>query len=169
VQGTCPRIPHDFNVTVELALRSLVSVIVLPGVAALLIPWLIVGPLRAPGGFAWLGLVPLGFGLALFTWCVVEFAARGRGTLAPWDAPRRFVAAGPYRVVRNPMYLGVGSIIVGEAILFGSLPLVGYLAVLGLAWHLFVVLWEEPSLERTFGEEYRAYRGSVPRWLPRVP
>jgi protein-S-isoprenylcysteine O-methyltransferase Ste14 len=156
-------------VSIAIALRSLISVIVLPGVASLLIPWLIAGPLRAPGGLAWLGLVPLGFGLALFTWCVVEFAIRGRGTLAPWDAPRRFVAVGPYRVVRNPMYLGVGSIVVGEAILFGSLPLVGYLALLALAWHLFVVLWEEPSLERTFGEEYRAYRASVPRWLPRVP
>ncbi len=168
LQGSYPGIPHDFKVSVAIAVRSLVSVIVLPGVAALLIPWLIVGPAAQPGG-PWLGLVPLGFGLALFTWCVVEFAARGRGTLAPWDAPRRFVAAGPYRVVRNPMYLGVGSIVVGEAILFGSLPLVGYLAVLAAAWHLFVVLWEEPSLERTFGEEYRAYRASVPRWLPRVP
>src|SRR2546430_7845793 len=143
---------------VSIALRSLVSVIVLPGMAALLIPWLIVSPMRAPSGVAWLGLVPLGFGLALFTWCVVEFAARGRGTLAPWDAPRRFVAAGPYQVVRNPMYLGVGSIVVGEAILFGSLPLVGYLAVLAAAWPLFVVLWEGPSPERTFGDEYRAYR-----------
>jgi len=153
----------------SIAVRSLVSVIVLPGVAALLIPWLIVAPAGPPKGVAWLGLVPLGFGLALFTWCVVEFGTRGRGTLAPWDAPRRFVAVGPYRFVRNPMYLGVGSIVLAEAILFGSASLLVYLAALAVAWHLFVILWEEPSLERTFGDEYRAYRARVRRWLPRMP
>src|SRR2546428_13836244 len=137
--------------SVSIALRSLVSVIVLPGMAALLIPWLIVGPSGRPEGVTWLGLVPFGFGLALFTWCVAEFAARGRGTLAPWDAPRRFVAAGPYRVVRNPMYLGVGSIVVGQAILFGSLPLLGYLAALAAVRHLFWIPWEEPSPERAVG------------------
>ena len=152
----------------SIALRSLVSVIVLPGVAALLIPWLIVGPLGRPEGVAWLGLVPLGFGLVLFTWCVIEFGRRGRGTLAPWDAPRRFVAVGPYRLVRNPMYLGVASIVLGEAILLRSPSLLVYLAALAAAWHLFVILWEEPSLERTFGDEYRAYRARVPRWLPRM-
>ena len=67
------------------------------------------------------------------------------------------------------MYLGVGSVVLGEAILFGSLSLLGYLAALAVIWHLFVILWEEPSLERTFGDEYRSYRESVPRWLPRMP
>jgi protein-S-isoprenylcysteine O-methyltransferase Ste14 len=67
------------------------------------------------------------------------------------------------------MYVGVGSFVLGEAILFGSPALAVYLAVLAVAWHAFVVLWEEPSLERTFGDEYRTYRASVPRWLPRVP
>src|SRR6267378_6706392 len=152
----------------SIALRSLVSVIVLPGVAALLIPWLIVGAPDRPEGVAWLGLVPLGFGLVLFAWCVIEFGRRGRGTLAPWDAPRRFVAVGPYRLVRNPMYLGVASIVLGEAILLRSPSLLVYLAALAAAWHLFVILWEEPSLERTFGDEYRAYRARVPRWLPRM-
>ena len=67
------------------------------------------------------------------------------------------------------MYLGLGSIVVGEAILFGSPSLLGYLAALAAAWHLFVILWEEPSLERTFGNEYRAYRARMPRWIPRIP
>ena len=66
------------------------------------------------------------------------------------------------------MYLGAGSVLLGEAILFGSLALAAYVAVLALVWHAFVVLWEEPSLERTFGDEYRTYRASVPRWLPRL-
>jgi protein-S-isoprenylcysteine O-methyltransferase Ste14 len=151
-----------------IVLRSLISVVVLPGVAAVVIPWLIVGPLARPTGAAWIGLVPFAFGLALFAWCVIVFATRGRGTLAPWDAPRRFVAVGPYRRVRNPMYVGVGSVVLGEAILFGSVALAAYVAVLAVAWHAFVVLWEEPSLERTFGDEYRTYRANVPRWLPRM-
>jgi protein-S-isoprenylcysteine O-methyltransferase Ste14 len=152
-----------------IVLRSLISVVLLPGVAAVLIPWLIVSPPATPvTGAQWVGIVPLAFGLALFAWCVAMFASRGRGTLAPWDAPRRFVAVGPYRRVRNPMYVGVGSVVLGEAILFGSVALTAYLAVLALVWHAFVVFWEEPSLERTFGDEYRSYRASVPRWLPRL-
>lgn len=150
-----------------IVLRALVSVVVLPGVAAIVIPWLIVGPPAWPTGLGWIGLVPVALGLALFAWCVIIFAARGRGTLAPWDAPRRFVAVGPYRRVRNPMYLGVGSVVLGEAILFGSVALAVYVAVLALVWHAFVLFWEEPSLERTFGDEYRTYRAGVPRWLPR--
>jgi len=152
-----------------IVLRSLISVVVLPGVAAVVIPWLIVSPPAWPTGARWVGIVPLAFGLALFASCVIIFAALGRGTLAPWDAPRRFVAVGPYRRVRNPTYLGVGSVVLGEAILFGSLALGLYVAVLALVWHVFVVLWEEPSLERTFGDEYRTYRANVPRWLPRLP
>ena len=67
------------------------------------------------------------------------------------------------------MYLGVASIVLGEAIFLRSPSLLVYLAALAAAWHLFVILWEEPSLERTFGDEYRAYRARVPRWLPRMP
>ena len=149
--------------------RSLISIVLLPGVAAVVIPWLVAGPPVSPTGVGWIGLVPLAFGLAIFAWCVIIFASRGRGTLAPWDAPRRFVAIGPYRRVRNPMYVGVGSVVLGEAILFGSMALALYVVVLALVWHAFVVLWEEPSLERTFGDEYRTYRANVPRWLPRLP
>ena len=98
-----------------IVLRSLISVVVLPGVAAVVVPWLIVGSPARPTGVAWIGLVPLGFGLAIFAWCEIIFASRGRGTLAPWDAPRRFVAVGPYRRERNPMYLGAGSVLLGEA------------------------------------------------------
>ncbi|HEV8534413.1 MAG TPA: isoprenylcysteine carboxylmethyltransferase family protein [Candidatus Limnocylindria bacterium] len=146
--------------------RAIVSV--LPGVAAVLVPWLLLRQSLELTYLTWLGLVPIAFGLALFVWCVAIFAGRGRGTLAPWDPPRRFVATGPYRVVRNPMYLGVGSIIVGESVAFGSWALAVYLAVIATLWHLFVVAYEEPALDRQFGEEYRAYRSRVPRWLPNL-
>lgn len=151
-----------------LVLRSLLSIAVLPGMAAVLVPWLLVrgGDLSS---FAVVALVPLAVGLALFGWCVVEFARRGRGTLAPWDAPRRFVASGPYRAVHNPMYVAIVSLLVAEAIAFGSLRLAAYAALGALGFHLFVLLYEEPTLERTFGESYRAYRAAVPRWLPRRP
>jgi len=152
-----------------IVLRSLISVAILPGLVAVVLPWLIVQPMSWPTGIALVGLVPLALGLGISAWCVRLFATRGRGTPAPWDAPRRFVAIGPYRLVRNPMYLGMASVVLGEAVLFASWPLGLYLIVVVLVWHAFVVLWEEPSLERTFGDEYRAYRASVPRWLPRLP
>ena len=147
--------------------RALVSVIVLPVTVAVVFPWLLVGRIVVPTGIALIGLIPLALGVALSAWCVVVFATRGRGTLAPWDPPRRFVATGPYRVVRNPMYLGVGSVVLAEAILFSSWSIGFYLVAVALLWHLFVVAYEEPTLERQFGEEYRAYRARVSRWLPR--
>jgi protein-S-isoprenylcysteine O-methyltransferase Ste14 len=152
-----------------IVLRSLISVAILPGLVAVALPWLIVQPVSWPTGVALIGLVPLVLGLGLSAWCVTLFATKGRGTPAPWDAPRSFVALGPYRLVRNPMYLGVGSVMLGEAVLFASWPLALYLIALVLVWHAFVVLWEEPSLERTFGDEYRNYRAVVPRWVPRLP
>jgi protein-S-isoprenylcysteine O-methyltransferase Ste14 len=150
-------------------LRSLISVAILPGLVAVVLPWLIVQHVSWPTGIALIGLVPIVLGLGLSAWCVTLFATKGRGTPAPWDAPRRFVALGPYRLVRNPMYLGMGSVILGEAVLFESWPLGLYLIALALVWHAFVVLWEEPSLERTFRDEYRSYRAVVPRWVPRFP
>lgn len=147
--------------------RALVWAIILPGTAAVLLPWLILGQPALPAGAAWIGLVPLALGLALSLWCVVLFAVRGRGTPAPWDPPRRFVAVGPYRLVRNPMYVGAASVIAGEALLFRSWPLAIYLVAIVIVWHLFVIGYEEPTLEREFGDEYRAYRARVPRWVPR--
>jgi protein-S-isoprenylcysteine O-methyltransferase Ste14 len=120
---------------------------------------------------AW--LVPVGLllaagGGALTLACVVVFVRAGRGTPAPFDPPRCFVAVGPYRWVRNPMYLGGLALLLGAALTFRS-PSVTLLAALFLAAaHLFVVLYEEPSLERRFGESYTRYRGAVRRWLPKT-
>jgi protein-S-isoprenylcysteine O-methyltransferase Ste14 len=149
-------------------LRSLVSIAILPGIALVLLPWVILRgtPLTR---FAWIGALPLAVGLALSIWCVIEFARRGRGTPAPWDAPRRFVASGPYRFVRNPMYLAGASVVLGEAVAFGSLPLLIYLVALITVWHAFVVVYEEPTLSRKFGADYAVYRTRVHRWVPRIP
>jgi len=106
-------------------------------------------------------------GGALALWCILAFALVGKGTPAPFDPPRRLVVAGPYRYVRNPMYIGAGLALTGAAMFYGSLRLLGYVGLFLLATHAFVVLYEEPTLTRLFGQQYRAYQTRVRRWLPR--
>ncbi|HEX9562981.1 MAG TPA: isoprenylcysteine carboxylmethyltransferase family protein [Gemmatimonadaceae bacterium] len=106
-------------------------------------------------------------GAALVLACVLTFVFVGKGTQAPFDPPRRLVISGPYRFVRNPMYLGATLALGGAAIFYRSPALVVYAAVLILATHLFVTACEEPVLERTFGEAYRTYRQTTGRWIPR--
>jgi len=111
-------------------------------------------------------LVGVGGG-ALALWCILTFAMLGKGTPAPFDPPRRLVVAGPYRYVRNPMYVGAGLALAGAAMFYGSLPLLGYTGLFLLVTHAFVVFYEEPTLTRLFGQQYRDYRTRVRRWLPR--
>ena len=103
----------------------------------------------------------------LALWCIVTFAVRGRGTPAPFDPPRRLVMLGPYRHLRNPMYLGAGIALAGAALFYRSLALLGYLVAFLLVTHLFVLLYEEPALRSTFGAEYEDYCRRVSRWIPR--
>ena len=140
---------------------------VLPGTVTVVVPALLVDDadlslVRAATG----GLV-VAAGLTLFAWTLSLFVRIGRGTLAPWDPTRRLVVAGPYRHVRNPMITAVLAVLVGEAVLFGSAAIAVWSAVVFAVNWLWFVLHEEPGLERRFGEEYRAYRRAVPRWLPR--
>jgi protein-S-isoprenylcysteine O-methyltransferase Ste14 len=128
-----------------------------------------------PFGFplpAWLapvGIVLMVIGAALTAACVATFVVRGQGTPAPFDPPRAFVASGPYRWVRNPMYIGAFLLLAGYALCAVSFAaLLVPLALLGAA-HVFVVLYEEPVLEKRFGESYREYRRTTPRWIPRPP
>lgn len=114
------------------------------------------------------GLVLAVAGAALALACVLLFGARGRGTPAPFDAPRVFVASGPYRYVRNPMYVGGLAVLAGVALWLRSPATLGLAAAFVGVAHLFVRLYEEPALTRQFGETYLAYRREVPRWLPRV-
>jgi protein-S-isoprenylcysteine O-methyltransferase Ste14 len=119
-------------------------------------------------------LRPAGLALAaagglLVVWCVGLFAFRGGGTPAPFDPPREFVASGPYRAVRNPMYLGAAAVLLGAGLAVGS-PSVALLApAFLLLAHLFVRLYEEPALTRRFGDGYRCYKAKVRRWLPAPP
>lgn len=121
------------------------------------------------GAWRYVGLLPLAAGLATLGWCLRDFALVGRGTPAPFDPPRDLVVTGPYRWVRNPMYLGGLLLLLGEAFLLQAPVLLGYVAAFWVAVHLFVVLYEEPTLGRKFGESYQRYRATVARWRPRTP
>jgi protein-S-isoprenylcysteine O-methyltransferase Ste14 len=98
---------------------------------------------------------------------VWDFVFIGRGTPAVWDPPQHFIRSGPYRTVRNPMYVGMFTLIAAEALLWRSSALAVYLAVLALSFHVFVLVQEEPALRRKFGAAYHDYCRRVPRWIPR--
>ena len=148
--------------------RVLLAVLLLPAMVAGVVPWL----LAARDPWARRGLPAVGsaigvVGLSLLAGCVRHFWISGRGTLAPWDPPRRLVATGAYRFTRNPMYVAVLVIVGGWAVAAGSPLLAGYLLVLVVGFHLRVVLHEEPWLARQFGTDWHDYASRVPRWLPR--
>jgi protein-S-isoprenylcysteine O-methyltransferase Ste14 len=157
--------------------RQIRAIALLPGTVTLAVPAVIL--LTGEESVGWglggaaaalpvlLGLVLIGAGLALWVWTVRLFARIGEGTLAPWDATRRLVVAGPYRHVRNPMITAVVAVLAGEAALFGSVGVLIWAAAFFVVNHLYFLLSEERGLERRFGEEYRLYRLNVPRWVPR--
>ncbi|MGA8103031.1 MAG: isoprenylcysteine carboxylmethyltransferase family protein [Candidatus Acidiferrales bacterium] len=113
-----------------------------------------------------IGIILASAGAVVALWCIFTFAWIGRGTPAPFDPPRRLVIRGPYRFVRNPMYIGATLALGGAALFYESVPLLAYGAIFLLACHLFVVWYEEPTLQRTFGPGYEAYCHRVRRWWP---
>lgn len=155
-----------------LALRSLVWALVLPGFFAGYLPWRYFGlssvTLRLSNPLHWLGLLGILAGAVLLVACIWEFARTGRGTLSPIDPPRVLVVRGLYRYVRNPMYLSVTMLVLGEALLAGSAGLAIYWLVWFASANVFVMAYEEPALRRRFGVDYERYAQAVRRWLPRV-
>lgn len=125
--------------------------------------------IRLPAWLAPIGWPFVAAGLLLGLSCIGAFVLLGRGTAAPFDPPRNFVAVGPYRFVRNPMYLGGALLLAGYGLTQRSGAILLLAAVLLGAAHLFVVRFEEPGLEERFGESYRAYCATTNRWLPRRP
>lgn len=106
-------------------------------------------------------------GAALAIACILTFVSVGRGTPAPFDPPRRLVVRGPYRFVRNPMYVGAGLALTGAALFYQSIPLLAYAGVFLVLLHFFVIFYEEPTLRETFDGDYEMYREQVGRWWPR--
>jgi protein-S-isoprenylcysteine O-methyltransferase Ste14 len=158
--------------------RHLFAILVLPATMTILIPrWLLaaygINPLwpadSAAGTIArTAGVITFLIGLALFGWCLYLFAARGKGTLAPWDPPRKLVVSGPYRYVRNPMISGVLFIIAGQALVHGSRTLGMWFLTFLVINQIYFMISEEPMLESRFGKDYRVYKENVPRWIPRL-
>ncbi|RWE59350.1 isoprenylcysteine carboxylmethyltransferase family protein [Mesorhizobium sp.] len=143
-----------------------------PGMVAGLLPWLLTDRYRLPWSTQ-PGLVPVGWVLivvaaALLLHAFARFAFEGLGTPAPVAPTEKLVVGGIYRHVRNPMYVAVLSIILGQALLFSSWALVAYATIAAIAMVSFVKFYEEPTLARRYGAGYAAYRRAVPGWLPRL-
>jgi protein-S-isoprenylcysteine O-methyltransferase Ste14 len=159
--------------TSGLVLRSLLWTILLPGVFAGYVPWRYFGldrvRLDASNPAQVLGLLWIGLGAVLLGACIFEFARSGRGTLSPVDPPRHLVVRGLYRYVRNPMYLAVTTIVLGEVLVTGSSALAVYWIAWFAAVNLFVIGYEEPTLRQQFGASYDEYRSQVRRWIPGGP
>jgi len=151
-------------------LGSLVFLVIAPGTLAGLLPWWITGwrAAEAPLALQMVGALLLMTGAGVLLESFARFALHGEGTPAPVAPTRRLVVTGLYRFVRNPMYLAVLALIVGQALLLGRWELSAYGAIVALGFHLFVLGYEEPTLRRRYGAEYDAFTAATPRWIPRL-
>ncbi len=153
------------------ALKTLIFTVLVPGTVTVYIPYLLLSSANAAqrlqlGVFRYFGVILILIGAAVYLRCAWDFTFTGQGTPAPIDPPKELVVRGLYRYVRNPMYVGVVTLLLGEAVLFGSRALFVYAAVVFVIFHLFVALYEEPVLRRKFGESYLNYCATVARWIP---
>jgi protein-S-isoprenylcysteine O-methyltransferase Ste14 len=153
-------------------LRTLLFAVVVPGGVLLYLPvrigtgsgWTVdLGPLR------WAGPFFMGVGTLLYFWCALDFSNERPVPASADEATPRLVVQGPYHFVRNPMYIGGLLVLVGHGLWFQAPALLPYVALVFVAFHLFVVFYEEPAMRRRFGDEYRVYSLAVPRWIPRWP
>jgi protein-S-isoprenylcysteine O-methyltransferase Ste14 len=143
--------------------RAVLAFVALPGVVAFAIPlWML---RRADRGWSLPGVAVVTVGTLILLRCVRDFYVAGRGTLAPWSPPQHLVTVGLYRWSRNPMYVGVMTILIGWAVTFRSRSHLTYAVVVAVVFHLRVVLFEEPWLAARYGEAWQRYRAAVPRWL----
>jgi protein-S-isoprenylcysteine O-methyltransferase Ste14 len=152
-------------------IKTIIFSILVPGSVTVFIPYLLLSNnfevySFEMGVIRYLGIIPIMTGILFYFWSALDFALIGKGTPAPIDPPRNLVIRGPYHYVRNPMYAGGILILIGEALLFGSAALTIYTFFIWLAFHLFIVLYEEPHLRKRFGPDYEAYTNKVPRWIP---
>jgi protein-S-isoprenylcysteine O-methyltransferase Ste14 len=139
-----------------------------PGMLLVLLPWWMTRLRPVPGWNAPAGWLLILVGLVPLLESIVRFVVIGRGTLVPTTPTERLVVSGLYRYVRNPMYLGVGLTLAGEALLFWSSSMVMELTIAAALMDIFVRFYEEPKLFRTYGGEYRRYQRNVGRWIPRL-
>ena len=154
------------------ALGSAVFFVLAPGIVAGLAPWWISGRGEHPAALGWPlrlpGVLPVAAGAAVLLDSFVRFAWQGLGTPAPVFPTRHLVVTGFYRYVRNPMYVAVVAVILGQSLLLGSPRVLGYGVLVWLAFHVFVLAYEEPALRAAYADEYKRFCANVPRWIPRL-
>ena len=153
-------------------LGSAIFLAIAPGIVAGYVPWLLcrwhVGPpLLGTSSLRIVGVLLIVAGFPVLLDSFARFALQGLGTPAPIFPTSRLVVSGLFRYVRNPMYVAVGALIFGQGLLFGSISVLEYGIAVWIGFFLFVLLYEEPTLRRTFGPEYEEFRANVPRWIPR--
>lgn len=151
------------------AIKSLLFLILAPGMVAGYIPLMLLrrGSQIETGIFAYLAFPLWVMGGIILLWSFWNFLIQGRGTPAPIDPPKELVVAGFYRYVRNPMYVGIFLILLGHFLWFKFVWLLVYLVIAFVTVHLFVTLYEEPTLKQKFGAAYEDYLKRVPRWIPK--
>jgi protein-S-isoprenylcysteine O-methyltransferase Ste14 len=157
-----------------MAIKTLLWSFFVPGTITVLVPYLLLSSqfdfFRINiSSIRFFGLIPILFGVLIYIWCAWDFTFIGKGTPAPFDPPKELVIKGPYQYVRNPMYVFVVLVLIGEAIFFETTILVLFAVVAMIFFHLWVVLYEEPTLKRKFGWAYERYCENVKRWLPSRP
>jgi protein-S-isoprenylcysteine O-methyltransferase Ste14 len=153
-----------------LILKTLLFTLLAPCSVTLAVPYLLLRSRAEIFPVHWnslqlAGIVLIIAGVAIYIWCAGDFISKGKGTPAPYEPPKELVIKGLYRYSRNPMYVGVLSVVAGEALFFTSLSILIYTLALLLLFHLRVTLYEEPTLKRLFGQSFDDYCGRVPRWL----
>jgi protein-S-isoprenylcysteine O-methyltransferase Ste14 len=152
---------------VILALKNLLFTLVVPGAVGVYVALILSRSRTATTGLVFtLALLLFTTGGSIYAWCVFDFASFGRGTPLPLDAPKKLVGRGLYQYSRNPMYVGVLTVIFGWAVLYQSVAVAMYGLAVALCFYSFVVFFEEPILKKRFGSEYEQYCTEVPRWLP---
>jgi protein-S-isoprenylcysteine O-methyltransferase Ste14 len=147
--------------------KTIIFTILVPGTVAVVVPRAIGTDATTPTFYSSIGFLPMALGAAIYLWCAWDFATAGQGTPAPIDAPKRLVVRGLYRFMRNPMYVGVLTVLFSESIVFRSRRILTYAIVVFVFFHLFVMLYEEQALKSEFGASYEEYLKTVPRWIPR--
>jgi protein-S-isoprenylcysteine O-methyltransferase Ste14 len=152
---------------------SLLWLVIAPGCVTVLFPWLLSGwevqpPFFRLNAYRWLGWVLVFVGVLRLIEAFARFAFYGRGTPAPYMLTQRLVITGSYRYVRNPMYIAILSMVLGQALILGQSVLLGYLLAVWVGFQAFVLLYEEPSLRRRYGHQYENYCAAVRRWWPRA-
>ena len=150
---------------------SAIFLVIAPGTLAVYVPWHLTQWHFEPALFPTarvIGGILIAAGLPILLDSFARFALQGLGTPAPVMPPKHLVVTGFYRYVRNPMYVAVTALIIGQGLLFGSVTVLEYGAIVWAAFFLFVLGYEEPVLGEQFPEEYRRYRANVRRWIPRV-